>query len=76
MALVQLGFMAVASAPTLGALAALLLAYFCGFNVLEAAQPSLATRLAPAHARGAALGVYNTLQSFGFLPVAWWAASW
>ena len=66
MALVQLGFMAVASAPTLGALAALLLAYFCGFNVLEAAQPSLATRLAPAHARGAALGVYNTLQSFGF----------
>ncbi len=37
-----------------------------GFNVLEATQPSLASRLAPAHARGAALGVYNTLQSLGF----------
>jgi predicted MFS family arabinose efflux permease len=34
--------------------------------VLEATQPSLASRLAPAHARGAALGVYNTLQSLGF----------
>jgi MFS family permease len=26
----------------------------------------LASRAAPAHARGAALGVYNTLQSLGF----------
>ncbi|MDB5964274.1 MAG: transporter, partial [Polaromonas sp.] len=33
---------------------------------LEASQPSLASRVAPAHARGAALGVYNTLQSLGF----------
>jgi predicted MFS family arabinose efflux permease len=49
-----------------GLLAALLFLFFCGFNVLEATQPSLASRLAPAHARGAALGVYNTLQSLGF----------
>jgi MFS family permease len=34
--------------------------------MLEASQPSLASRLAPAHARGAALGFYNTLQSLGF----------
>ena len=34
--------------------------------MLEATQPSLASRVAPAHARGAALGVYNTLQSLGF----------
>jgi MFS family permease len=34
--------------------------------VLEASQPSLASRLAPAASRGAALGVYNTLQSLGF----------
>jgi MFS family permease len=40
--------------------------FFCGFNVLEASQPSLASRVAPPHARGAALGVYNTLQSLGF----------
>jgi MFS family permease len=34
--------------------------------VLEASQPSMASRVAPAHARGAAMGVYNTLQSLGF----------
>jgi predicted MFS family arabinose efflux permease len=51
--------------PGLGA-GRLLFLFFCGFNVLEATQPSLASRLAPAHARGAALGVYNTLQSLGF----------
>jgi MFS family permease len=34
--------------------------------VLEATQPSLASRIAPPQARGAALGVYNTLQSLGF----------
>ena len=43
-----------------------MLAFFLGFNTLEASQPSLVSRLAPAHARGAALGVYNTLQSVGF----------
>jgi MFS family permease len=47
-------------------LAVLLLVFFCGFNALEATQPSLVTRIAPAASRGAALGVYNTLQSLGF----------
>ncbi len=66
-ALVQLGLLAVATGtPTLGALAALLFLFFCGFNVLEASQPSLASRVAPPQARGAAMGVYNTLQSLGF----------
>lgn len=55
-----------AGAPGLGWLGALLVLFFCGFNVLEASQPSLASRVAPPHARGAALGVYNTLQSLGF----------
>ncbi|MEO7885961.1 MAG: MFS transporter, partial [Polaromonas sp.] len=69
---VQLGLLWVsASSPfpaphSLGVLAGLLFLFFCGFNVLEATQPSLASRLAPAHSRGAALGVYNTLQSLGF----------
>ena len=66
-ALVQLGLLLVAAGtPGVGALAALLFLFFCGFNVLEASQPSLASRVAPAHARGAAMGVYNTLQSLGF----------
>jgi MFS family permease len=52
--------------PTIWLLAALLFVFFVGFNVLEASQPSLASRVAPAQARGAALGVYNTVQSLGF----------
>ncbi|MEJ6021199.1 MFS transporter [Ramlibacter sp. PS4R-6] len=65
-ALVQLGLLWVASAPGVVSLALLLFVFFCGFNVLEASQPSMASRIAPPHARGAALGVYNTLQSVGF----------
>lgn len=64
--LVQLGLLWSAQAPSIGVLAVLLFIFFCGFNVLEASQPSLASRIAPPHARGAALGVYNTLQSLGF----------
>ena len=67
--LVQLGLLWAASTTTsvsLSLLGVLLFLFFCGFNILEASQPSLASRLAPAHARGAALGVYNTLQSLGF----------
>lgn len=65
--LVQIGLLlAAAGSPSVTGLALLLFVFFCGFNVLEASQPSLASRAAPAHARGAALGVYNTLQSLGF----------
>jgi MFS family permease len=63
---VQLGLLAVAGAPGVVSLAVLLFLFFCGFNILEASQPSLASRVAPPHARGTALGVYNTLQSLGF----------
>ena len=65
--LVQLGFWASAvTTPSLPMLGLGLFVFFLGFNTLEASQPSLASRLAPPHARGAALGVYNTLQSVGF----------
>jgi MFS family permease len=64
--LVQLGLLWSVQAPHVASLAVLLFLFFCGFNVLEASQPSLASRIAPPHARGAALGVYNTLQSLGF----------
>ena len=39
--------------------------YFIGFNVLEASLPSLISKIAPAAAKGTAIGVYNTSQSFG-----------
>ena len=65
--LVQLGLgWALGQAPSVWLLGFLLFAFFVGFNILEASQPSLASRVAPAHARGAALGVYNTVQSLGF----------
>jgi predicted MFS family arabinose efflux permease len=63
---VQLGLFVVSSRqPDVLSLGVLLFLFFCGFNVLEASQPSQASRLAPASARGAALGIYNTLQSLG-----------
>ncbi len=42
-----------------------LFAYFVAFNILEASLPSLISKLAPAAAKGTAMGVYNTSQSFG-----------
>ncbi len=65
--LVQLGFLVSlqASVPSIGLVAVLLTLYFVGFNTQEASQPSLASRLAAPHQRGAALGVYNTLMSLG-----------
>ncbi len=60
---VCVGFM---SQPAgLVAMAGLLLAFFAGFNVLEASLPSLVSRLAPAGSKGAALGIYNTMQALG-----------
>ncbi len=42
-----------------------LLLFFVPFNVLEAMLPTLTTRLAPAHAKGAAIGLYSSIQFFG-----------
>ncbi|PAT36996.1 MFS transporter [Vandammella animalimorsus] len=46
-------------------LGAVLFVFFCGFNALEAMQPSLVSRLAPVARRGSAMGMYSTLQSLG-----------
>ena len=68
---VQAGFALVArhaasgGAAELWPLAGLLFLFFCAFNILEASQPSLVSKLAPPTFRGAALGLYNTLQSLG-----------
>ena len=46
-------------------LAAGLTAFFVMFNVLEALQPSLVSRVAPPELKGLALGFYNTAQAVG-----------
>ena len=65
--LVEIGLRAavVQSQLSFGLVVSLLLAFFVAFNILEASQPSLVSRLAPAGSRGAALGVYNTMQAIG-----------
>ncbi|WP_416547287.1 MFS transporter [Limnohabitans sp. DCL3] len=79
--LVELGFFWQSMGTTdFASMAALLLLFFCGFNALEATQPSLASRIAPRALRGTAMGVYNTLQSLGFfvggLMGGWLVKSW
>jgi MFS family permease len=46
-------------------LAAGLTGFFVAFNVLEALQPSLVSRVAPPAYKGLALGLYNTAQAAG-----------
>lgn len=43
----------------------LLVLFFVSFNILEALQPSLVSRVAPPAYKGLALGFYNTSQSLG-----------
>jgi predicted MFS family arabinose efflux permease len=52
--------------PNLWCIAAILCVFFSASNILEACQPSIASRAAPPHARGMAMGFYNSLQSLGF----------
>ncbi len=51
--------------PDVWVLGGLIFLFFSGFNILEASQPSLASRMTAPESRGAVLGVYNTLQSLG-----------
>ncbi len=59
----QLGFLF--RGDTLIWLSLWLLLFFTGFNILEASLPSLVSRIAPASAKGLALGIYNTAQALG-----------
>ncbi len=47
------------------ALVVTLIGFFIAFNILEALQPSLVSRVAPPEYKGLALGFYNTAQSLG-----------
>lgn len=59
----QIGFSL--GSESLPGLIAALFAYFVAFNLLEASLPSLISKLAPADAKGTAMGVYNTAQALG-----------
>jgi MFS family permease len=61
--LVELGFHFLGN--SLFALGFWMFAFFVAFNILESVLPSLISRMAPQHAKGAALGIYNTTQSIG-----------
>lgn len=64
--LVLIGQLALTELPdTIWLIALVLLVYFTGFNVLEASQPSMVSKLSPGPRKGAAMGVYNTLQALG-----------
>ncbi|WP_180125233.1 MFS transporter [Rhodoferax sp. BLA1] len=80
MALVQLGlWWQIGIQPSIYLIGLLLFLFFYGFNVLEACLPSMVSRLAPLSARGAAIGVYNTMQSIGFFAgglLGGWAMQW
>jgi len=50
---------------SLTALGVLLAVYFLGFNLLEAAMPSLLSRITGSRGRGRRLGIYSTFQFLG-----------
>ena len=50
---------------SLGVIVTGLVIFFAGFNVLEAKLPALVSRAAPREARGAATGIYSSVQFLG-----------
>ena len=50
---------------SVGGIVAALVIFFAGFNVLEAKLPALVSRAAPREARGAATGLYSSVQFLG-----------
>lgn len=44
---------------------ALMVLFFAAFNIMEASLPSLISKVAPADAKGTAMGVYSSSQFFG-----------
>lgn len=63
MLLTQIAFMF--SLGSLWGIVATLFSYFVAFNILEASLPSLISKMAPVAAKGTAMGIHNTAQSFG-----------
>ncbi|MFN0315940.1 MAG: MFS transporter [Burkholderiales bacterium] len=63
--LLTLGQVALYSAHAVWWIALALLVFFTAFNLLEASLPSLVSRTAPPETKGAAIGVYSSVQFFG-----------
>lgn len=72
-ALAQAGFLLRGGGWWLPALAVAV--FFTGFNFLEAALPSLISRLAPRQAKGTAMGVYSSAQFLGIF-LGGWLGGW
>jgi MFS family permease len=53
------------AAANIWAIGVALLVFFTGFNVLEASLPSLVSRTAPARSKGAAIGIFSSVQFLG-----------
>lgn len=51
--------------PEMASVVGCLYLFFTGFNLLEATLPSLVSKIAPAHLKGTAMGVYSTSQFLG-----------
>ncbi|MBB5543354.1 hypothetical protein GGD70_003662 [Paraburkholderia fungorum] len=67
--LILIGQLLLGVAPlTIPSVAALLSVYFPAFNILEASQPSLVSKLTPRTRKGAVAGVYNATQSINLAP--------
>lgn len=57
--------MALGTATTVVPLVLLLFGFFTAFNLLEATLPSMISKMAPAGAKGTAMGIYSTSQFLG-----------
>jgi MFS family permease len=53
------------SGSSLAGIVVSLLFFFTGFNLLEAILPALVSRVAPAESKGAAVGIYSSVQFLG-----------
>ncbi len=63
--LVLAQFMLAFAGPSASALGVALMVFFAAFNLLEAMLPSLVSKFAPSHQKGAAMGVYSSVQFLG-----------
>lgn len=59
----ELAFMLISTQRVLALI--ILFVFFIAFNVLEATQPSMVSKIAPAGAKGTATGIYSTCQVLG-----------
>ena len=59
----ELAFMFISTQRVLALL--ILFVFFIAFNILEATQPSMVSKIAPAGAKGTATGIYSTCQVLG-----------